>query len=97
MLSTNSTAHIAMRAGLGFSGATIVVLPAFLNWMDATDPLNAPKLAVWGYGGVLLIAWILSICITAWEPEKHWWACFLKSIGLPALFVSLGALSQVPN
>ena len=97
MTSTHSIAHIAIRSGLGFAGATIVVLSPLLNWWDANDPLNAPKLAVWSYGGVLLIAWILSICITASEPEKGWWPCVLKAMGLPALFVAIGSLSQVPN
>ncbi len=95
MLSTNSKAHIAIRSGLGFCGATIVVLPPLLNWMDATDPLNATKWVVWGYGVTLMITWVLSICITAWEPERHWWPCFLKSVGLPAVLISLGSLSQV--
>lgn len=95
MTSTHSTIDIAKRAGVGFSGATIVVLPALLNWMDATDPLNANSMAVWGFGVSLVITWIFSICITASEPERHWFPCFIKSIGLPALLISLGSISQV--
>ena len=95
MTSTHSKTDIAIRIGVGFSGATIVVLPALLNWMDATDPLNASKLAPWGYGVTLVITWVFSICITTMEPERHWLPCLLKSIGLPALLISLGSLSQV--
>ena len=86
---------IAIRIAVGFAGATIVVLPAFMSWWDANDPLNASKLAVWSYGVTLVIVWVFSVGITGWEPEKHWLPCLLKSIGLPALLISLGSLSQV--
>lgn len=97
MVDTNSRRHVVERTILGICGSTLVVLPAMLNWIDASDPLNASRWVPWGYGATLMIAWGIAIWAAAREPDPHWWGCLFKSVGVPGSIISLGQVFQVPT
>ncbi len=96
MTATNSRFEFAERLCLGICGATLVLLPAYFNWLRATSALPE-AVRYYEYGGLiaLIIAWLITVWATARQLDPSWWRCFFQAVGIPGTVLSLGKLYAV--
>ncbi len=96
MTDTDSWLHRCERTFLGILGSSIVCAPAVASWYESNVQLvQEVASAQVGFGVSLAVVWVLSVYMTAREPERHIWGCVFKSAGLPGLLIAAGHGLQV--
>lgn len=89
-----------LRFIVGMLGSTLMIAPPFaLKLINVND--NAPPQELWafiiGTGVVLGVAWLISVMMTGFTREDHIWKCFMTSLGIPGIAISLTVGSQLIN
>ena len=84
------------RGGAAFVGSAMVLTAPMLGWADSAILTEAAgrqvKLTEYGAGGLMLLAWLVAVYLTAREDEAHWWNCFFKGVGMPGTLLALGKI-----